>query len=86
VSTRTEILQARLVVKEAQLLLANTTLSDLLTQQIEAYKFSDQTGRQEAINLDIAKIMKLISLLEKEIDNINNKLTNNHVRYIRLRR
>ena len=85
-STKTEKLKARLEQKESSLEKAYTALDDLLDTQFESYQFSDQTGRQEAINIDIEKLRKLITSLEKEIDIINQRLNGSFVSYIRLRR
>ena len=85
-STKTEKLKARLEQKESSLEKAYTALDDLLDIQIESYQFNDQTGRQEAINIDIEKLRKLITSLEKEIDIINQRLNGSFVSYVRLRR
>jgi hypothetical protein len=86
VSTKRERLIARLAKKEAALEKAYVALEAITESQLEAYKFSDMTGRQESDNLKIKDLNELIEKLEKEIDSINARLSASNVVYQRLRR
>jgi len=83
---RAEI-QARIDAKEAQLTEANTTLEKLISEGIESYKFDSGEGSQQAKQIKIDNLMKLIQSLEAQIDWYKRKLqTGGGLRAINVRR
>lgn len=68
-------LQARLVIKEAQLALADTSYTALLAQKNSAYWFDSGEGEQRATRVKLSELKKQIDDLESEIDQIYRKLS-----------
>jgi virulence-associated protein VapD len=72
-ASRTEI-EARIVTLQTQLALANESLNDLLTQEIESYRFDSNEGSQQAKRRKIEEITKVIENIESRIDWYRRKL------------
>ena len=79
-------LEAQKALKQAQLVIANTTLTELAGQPVQSYNFTDGQGSQHAKRRGYAEVMELIKLLESDIAQINRKLNSSGVVSIALRR
>jgi uncharacterized small protein (DUF1192 family) len=73
-STERTRLEARLATKEAQLDVANTTLSSLLSKELDSYRFDSGESAQSAQRKSVTQLERLIRLLESEIDSIRRRL------------
>jgi len=73
-SARRQFLQESLAKKQAQLEKAYTSFDDLLSDNIEEYRFDSNEGAQRARRRKIIDLKQIIDALEGEIEQILRKL------------
>lgn len=79
-------IEADIVTKQAQLVLANAALDEIITKTKESYKFDSGEGAQQAKQRKIDEYTKLIEWLESRISLLYRKLKCQGIVNINIRR
>lgn len=77
---------AQIAVKEEQLDAANETLTSLLSQEYEEYRFNSNEGMQQVKRKKTEGLIKLISLLEAQINLLYRRINGTAVHNLNVRR
>ena len=79
-------LEARLTAKRAQLVLAQTALSELIPVNIEEYKMDSGEMEQRVRRRKVKELQELQESLESEIDSIYRRLNGGSIISMNMRR
>ena len=83
--TRARII-ADITTKEAQIAAANDTLTSMLSQEFEEYKFNSNEGMQQVRQRRLDELLKLIEHLEAHVNLLYRRLSGKAVHNLNVRR